>query len=120
MGFSGTSPSWVSVLGAPTLPEMEQALRDRLDAFPPAARAELLYVLMRTSIAQPRSGDFWINPFDKPRWGRRADHLPRRISSCISTYRLHSISIQPMATSGWSRRSSSSWYRTTIGATAGI
>jgi hypothetical protein len=46
MGFSGISPSWVSVLGVPTLPEMEQARRDRLDAFPPAARAELLHVLM--------------------------------------------------------------------------
>jgi hypothetical protein len=30
----------------PTIPEMEQLLRERRDAFPPAARAELLHVLM--------------------------------------------------------------------------
>jgi hypothetical protein len=30
----------------PTLPEIEQMLRERLDAFPPAPRAELLHGLM--------------------------------------------------------------------------
>ncbi len=30
----------------PTLPEIEQMLRDRLDILPRAARAELLHVLM--------------------------------------------------------------------------
>lgn len=31
--------------GLPTIPELEEMLRDRLDALPPAARAELLHVL---------------------------------------------------------------------------
>jgi hypothetical protein len=38
---------WTSVLSMPTIPEMERVLRERLESFPPAARAALLHVLMQ-------------------------------------------------------------------------
>jgi hypothetical protein len=37
----------------PTLPEIEVMLRERLDAFPPAARAELLHVLLLPDFERP-------------------------------------------------------------------
>ena len=43
--------------------EHEKLLRDRLAAFPPAARAELLYVLMLPDFDRAnRIGEFWGNP----------------------------------------------------------
>ena len=42
---------------------MEQALRQRLEAFPPAARAELLHVLMLPDFERAdRIGEFWSYP----------------------------------------------------------
>ncbi|HYZ12201.1 MAG TPA: hypothetical protein VFA08_01140 [Actinomycetota bacterium] len=47
----------------PTIPELEQWLSDRLDAMPPAARAELLHVLMLPDFDRAwRIGEFWANP----------------------------------------------------------
>jgi hypothetical protein len=47
----------------PTIPELEQLLTERLDAFPPAARAELLHVLMLPDFDRAgRIDDFWMNP----------------------------------------------------------
>lgn len=44
----------------PTLPEIEEALRERVAAFPTAARAELLYVLMLPDFERAdRIGEFW-------------------------------------------------------------
>jgi hypothetical protein len=41
---------------------MEELLRERLDAFPPAARAELVHVLMLLDFDRAeRIGDFWAN-----------------------------------------------------------
>jgi hypothetical protein len=46
-----------------TLPEMEQRLRERLDALPKAARAELLHVLMLPDFDRAaRIGEFWGEP----------------------------------------------------------
>jgi hypothetical protein len=40
--------------------ELERQLRDRLDALPPAARAELLHVLMLPDFDRAaRIGEFW-------------------------------------------------------------
>jgi hypothetical protein len=40
--------------------ELERQLRDRLDALPPAARAELLHVLMLPDFDRDaRIGEFW-------------------------------------------------------------
>jgi hypothetical protein len=42
---------------------MEQLLRERLDAFPPAARAELLHVLMLPDFERAGMiGEYWGNP----------------------------------------------------------
>jgi hypothetical protein len=42
---------------------MEQALRQRLEALPPAARAELLHVLMLPDFERAdRIGEFWGYP----------------------------------------------------------
>ena len=42
---------------------MEQALRERLQALPPAARAELLHVLMLPDFDRvDRIGEFWSYP----------------------------------------------------------
>ena len=47
----------------PSLPEMEQALRERLDALSPAPRAELLHVLMLPDFERAdRIGEFWSYP----------------------------------------------------------
>jgi hypothetical protein len=47
----------------PTIPELEQLLAQRLDALPPAARAELLHVLMLPDFDRAgRIGEFWGNP----------------------------------------------------------
>ena len=47
----------------PTIPELEELLRSRLDAFPPAARAELLHVLMLPDFERAwRIGEFWSYP----------------------------------------------------------
>jgi hypothetical protein len=47
----------------PTIPELEDLLRRRLDAFPPAARAELLHVLMLPDFDRAaRIGEFWASP----------------------------------------------------------
>ena len=47
----------------PRLLELEQALRQRLDAFPPAARAELLHVLLLPDFNRAgRIGEFFGNP----------------------------------------------------------
>ena len=46
-----------------TLPELEQRLRERLDALPKAARAELLHVLMLLDFDRAaRIGEFWGEP----------------------------------------------------------
>ncbi len=46
-----------------TLPEFERLLHQRLDAFPPAARAELLHVLMLSDFDRAaRIGEFHSNP----------------------------------------------------------
>jgi hypothetical protein len=43
--------------------EMEKALRQRLEALPPAARAELLHVLRLPDFDRAdRIGEFWGNP----------------------------------------------------------
>jgi hypothetical protein len=42
---------------------MEQTLRQRLEAFPPAARAELLHVLRLPDFDRAeRIGEFWGHP----------------------------------------------------------
>jgi hypothetical protein len=47
----------------PTLPEYEGLLMERLDAFPPAARAELLHVLVLPDIERSaRIGELHRNP----------------------------------------------------------
>jgi hypothetical protein len=47
----------------PTIPELEQLLRERLDAFPPAARAELLHVLMLPDFERAGMiGEYWGHP----------------------------------------------------------
>jgi hypothetical protein len=52
-------------VGAVTLEEMEQALRQRLQALPRAARAELLRVLMLPDFDRAdRIGAYWGNPCD--------------------------------------------------------
>jgi hypothetical protein len=51
------------MLVKPSLPEREQILRQRLDALPPAARAELLHVLMLQDFERAaRIGEFWSYP----------------------------------------------------------
>ena len=46
-----------------TFDEMEAALRERLEALPPAARAELLHVLMLPDFERAdRIGEFWGYP----------------------------------------------------------
>jgi hypothetical protein len=46
-----------------TFEEMEQALRQRLEALPPAARAELLHVLRLPDFERADAiGTFWGNP----------------------------------------------------------
>jgi hypothetical protein len=48
---------------AVTFEEMEAALRERLEALPPAARAELLHVLMLPDLDRAdRIGEFWGYP----------------------------------------------------------
>jgi hypothetical protein len=43
--------------------QMEQVLRERLQALPPAARAELLHVLMLPDFDRvDRIGEFWSYP----------------------------------------------------------
>jgi hypothetical protein len=43
--------------------ELERRLQERLDALPPAARAELLHVLMLPDFERAdRIGEFWGNP----------------------------------------------------------
>jgi hypothetical protein len=46
-----------------TFEEMEEALRQRLEALPPAARAELLHVLRLPDFDRAdRIGEFWGHP----------------------------------------------------------
>ena len=46
-----------------TFDEMEKALRKRLEALPPAARSELLHVLMLPDFQRAdRIGEFWGYP----------------------------------------------------------
>jgi hypothetical protein len=46
-----------------TLDEMERVLRERVEAFPPAARAELLHVLRLPDFDRAmRIGEFWGLP----------------------------------------------------------
>lgn len=46
-----------------TFDEMEARLRGRLDALPPAARAELLHVLRLPDFDRAdRIGEFWAHP----------------------------------------------------------
>jgi hypothetical protein len=52
-----------SVRRVPTIPEMEQLFRQRLDAFPPAARAELLHVVMLPDFERAGMiGEYWGHP----------------------------------------------------------
>jgi len=52
----------ISVLVVATFPEMEQALRERILAFPPAARAKLLHVLTLPDFLRvDRIGEFWAS-----------------------------------------------------------
>ena len=47
----------------PTLPELEEILRERLDALGPAPRAELLHVLMLPDFERADAiGSYWGNP----------------------------------------------------------
>jgi hypothetical protein len=47
----------------PTLLEVEQMLRERLDAFPSAARAELLHILMLPDFERAGViGEYWASP----------------------------------------------------------
>jgi hypothetical protein len=47
----------------PTIEELEELLAQRLDALPPAARAELLHVLMLPDFDRAgRIGEFWASP----------------------------------------------------------
>jgi hypothetical protein len=58
-----------------TFDEMEAALRERLEALPPAARAELLRVLMLPDLERAeRIGEFWSNPAE-PYLRRATDRL---------------------------------------------
>ena len=46
---------------------MEAELRERLEALPPAARAELFYVLMLPDLERAdRIGEFWSYPQSRP------------------------------------------------------
>jgi hypothetical protein len=46
-----------------SLPEIERALHERLDAFGPAPRAELLHVLMLPDFERAdRIGEYWSYP----------------------------------------------------------
>jgi hypothetical protein len=46
-----------------TFEEMERVLRERIEAFPPAARAELLHVLRLPDFDRAqRIGEFWSYP----------------------------------------------------------
>jgi hypothetical protein len=45
-----------------TFDETEQELRQRLQALPPTARAELLHVLQLPDLDRERVGEFWANP----------------------------------------------------------
>jgi hypothetical protein len=46
-----------------TFEDMEQALRTRLEALPPAARAELVHVLRLPDFDRvDRIGEFWASP----------------------------------------------------------
>ena len=46
-----------------TFEEVKQALRQHLEAFPPAARAELLHVLTLSAFDRvDRIGEFWSYP----------------------------------------------------------
>jgi hypothetical protein len=48
--------------------QLERRIRARLDALPPAARAELLYVLMLPDFERAdRIGEFWSYPESVPR-----------------------------------------------------
>lgn len=50
-----------------TFEDLERALRERLDAMPPAARAELLHVLtMQDYERAGRIGEFYGNPRRAP------------------------------------------------------
>ncbi len=50
----------------PTLPEYEQLLRERLDAFPAAARAELLHVLLLPDFERAAViGEYWSHPMTR-------------------------------------------------------
>jgi hypothetical protein len=52
-----------SFFRVPTISELEQLLSDRLDALPPAARAQLLRVLMPRDFDRAgRIGEFWASP----------------------------------------------------------
>jgi hypothetical protein len=49
-----------------TFDQMEAVLRERLEALPPAARAELLHVLCLPDFERAeRIGEFWGNPQDQ-------------------------------------------------------
>jgi hypothetical protein len=54
------------------LDEMEAGLKARLEALPPAARAELLHVLMLPDFERAdRIGEFWSYPQSRVRSHRR-------------------------------------------------
>jgi hypothetical protein len=57
--------------------ELERRLQERLDALPPAARAELLHVLMLPDLeADERIGEFWSCPRSRT-FARSSETEPR-------------------------------------------
>jgi hypothetical protein len=72
-----------------TFEEMKQALHQRLEALPPAARAELLHVLRLPDVDRvERIGEFWGHPetrtFGELLIDLEEDHAPRPSCSACS------------------------------------
>jgi hypothetical protein len=58
-----SATAWIRYLPAVRPDELERRLRERLDALPPAARAELLHVLTLPDFERAdRIGEFWGYP----------------------------------------------------------
>jgi hypothetical protein len=61
------SPYWASVRAVPTLPEIEEMLRERLEAFPRPVRVEMLRVLRLPDFERAAEvGRWWSLPRYRP------------------------------------------------------